>query len=206
MAPHPLINQPVPEFSIPDANGHTFKFPPEEQGVRVKKPIALFFYPEAGTFGCIREACQFRDALVEKEIFKRTDVQVIGISPDPVPKQKQFVESQSLTYPVLSDEKHVAYQAFHVGKSLLGFTDTRTTFVIDSEGIIRDSLSATMNYSAHVKFVIKALGKLEVDSSQHSGESSSKTHDVEDDAVRSDDSSSSQIRDELGRVAYVVGA
>jgi hypothetical protein len=33
----------------------------------------------------------------EKEIFKRTDVQVIGISPDPVPKQKQFVESQKLT-------------------------------------------------------------------------------------------------------------
>jgi hypothetical protein len=53
--------------------------------VRVKKPIALFFYPEAGkhpftcsgpnycvypfrcragTFGCTREACQFRDALV----------------------------------------------------------------------------------------------------------------------------------------------
>lgn len=85
MAPHPLINESVPEFSLPDANGHMFKFPPEEQGVRVKKPIALFFYPEAGkhscidmlrpevlcssirctgTFGCTREACQFRDALV----------------------------------------------------------------------------------------------------------------------------------------------
>lgn len=203
MAPHPLINQPAPEFSIPDANGHMFNFPPEEQGVRVKKPIALFFYPEAGTFGCTHEACQFRDALVEKEIFKRTNVQVIGISPDPVPKQKKFVESQNLTYPVLSDEEHVAYQAFHVGKGLFGFTDARTTFVIDSEGIIRDSLSATMNYNAHVKFVIKALGKLE---SQPSVESLSKIHDVDADAARSDDPSSSQIRDELGRVAYVVSA
>ncbi|KAG1822556.1 peroxiredoxin Q, partial [Suillus subaureus] len=161
MAPHPLINEPAPEFSVPDANGRMFKFPPEEQGVRVKKPIALFFYPGAGTFGCTREACQFRDALVEKDIFRRTGVQVIGISPDPVPKQKQFAESQNLTYPVLSDEKHIAYHAFHVGKGLLGFTDARTTFVIDSEGIIRDSLSATMNYNAHVGFVIKALGKLE---------------------------------------------
>jgi peroxiredoxin Q/BCP len=180
-----------------------FKFPPEEQGVRVKKPIALFFYPEAGTFGCTREACQFRDALVEKEIFKRTDVQVIGISPDPVPKQKQFVESQKLTYPVLSDEKHVAYQAFHVGKGLLGFTDARTTFVIDNEGIIRDSLTATMNYNAHVKFVIKALEKLE---SRSSVESLSKTRNADTDLACSDDSSSSQIRNELGRVAYVVGA
>lgn len=203
MAPHPLINEPAPEFLIPDANGHMFKFPPGEQGVRVKKPIALFFYPEAGTFGCTREACQFRDALVEKEIFKRTDVQVIGISPDPVPKQKQFVESQNLTYPVLSDEKRVAYQAFHVGKGLLGFVDARTTFVIDKEGIIRDSLSATMNYNAHVKFVIKALGELE---SQPSVESSSKTHDADTDTARPDDPSLSQVRDELGRVAYAVGA
>lgn len=204
MAPHPLINKPAPEFSIPDANGHMFKFPPEEQGVRVKKPIALFFYPEAGTFGCTREACQFRDALVEKGIFKQTDVQVIGISPDPVPKQKQFAESQNLTYPVLSDEKHVAYQAFHVGKGLLGFADARTTFVIDKEGIIRDSLSATMNYNAHVKFVIKALGKLE--SQPAAVESSSKTNDADTDAARPDYPSSSQTRDELGRVAYVVGA
>lgn len=169
----------------------------------MKKPIALFFYPEAGTFGCTREACQFRDALVEKEIFKRTDVQVIGISPDPVSKQKQFAESQNLNYPVLSDERHIAYQAFHVGRSLLGFTDARTTFVIDSEGIIRDSLSATMNYNAHVKFVIKALEKLEP---QHSAESSSKTHDADSDAARSDDPLSSQSREELSRVANMVGA
>ncbi|KAG2153010.1 thioredoxin-like protein [Suillus bovinus] len=200
MAPHPLINEPAPEFSIPDANGHMFKFPPEEQGVRVKKPIALFFYPEAGTYGCTREACQFRDALVEKEIFKRTDVQVIGISPDPVPKQKRFVESQNLTYPVLSDEKHVAYQAFHVGKGLLGFSDARTTFVIDNKGIIRDSLSATINYNAHVKFVIKALEALESQSSVEP------IHDTDVDAARSDDPPSSPSREELGRAAYVVGA
>ncbi|KAG1749287.1 thioredoxin-like protein [Suillus lakei] len=214
MAPHPLINKPVPEFSIPDANGPHVQVPPEEQGLASEEPIALFFYPEAGKRSPIhmfrpeversvatREACQFRDALVEKEIFKRTDVQVIGISPDPVPKQKQFVESQNLTVSCLENsERHAtrstfAYQAFHVGKGLLGFADARTTFVIDNEGIIRDSLSATMNYNAHVKFVVKALGKLS---------SSSKKHDA--DAARSDDPSSSQIRDELGRVAYVAGA
>ncbi|KAG2145874.1 thioredoxin-like protein [Suillus clintonianus] len=198
MAPHPLINKPAPEFSIPDANGHMFKFPPEVQGLQVKKPIALFFYPESGSLSCTREACQFRDALTGR---KMTDVQVIGISHDSVPKQKQFVESQNLTYPVLSDEKHVAYKAFHVGKSFLGLTDARTTFVIDNDGIIRDSLSDTMSSNAHIKFAIRALGKLV---SQPSVESSSKSHDV--DAARSDDSSFSQTRDELGRVAYVAGA
>jgi peroxiredoxin Q/BCP len=60
-----------------------------------------------------------------------------------------------------------------------------------------------MNYNAHVKFVIKALGKLE---SQPAVESSSKTNDADTDAARPDYPSSSQTRDELGRVAYVVGA
>ncbi|KAG1743321.1 thioredoxin-like protein [Suillus paluster] len=199
MTLHPLINKPAPEFSVPDANGQMFKFPPEEQGRRVNKPIALFFYPESGSLACTQEACQFRDALVEKEIFKRTNVQVIGISPDSVPKQKQFVESHNLTYPVLSDEKHVAYGAFQVGKSFLGFTDARTTFVIDRDGIIRDSLSATMIYRAHVKFVVKALEKL-ASQVEPSPQSSAERHDT--DAARSDVPSSA----ELGRVACVVGA
>lgn len=47
--PHPLINEPTPKFCIPDANGRIFKFPPEEQGQRVCKPIAVFFYRESGT-------------------------------------------------------------------------------------------------------------------------------------------------------------
>ncbi|KAG0700455.1 thioredoxin-like protein [Suillus ampliporus] len=201
MAPHPLINKPAPEFSIPHANGHMFKFPPEEQGRRVNKPIALCFYPESGTLACSREACQFRDALVENAIFKRTEVQVIGISPDPVPKQKQFVESQHLTYPVLSDEKHIAHKTFQVGKGFLGLTDARTTFVIDRDGIIRDSLSSTMIYTPHIQFVAEALEKLV---SQPFAQSSAERHDTN--SSRSDDQSTSPSRDELGRVAYVVSA
>lgn len=45
---HPLIDKPAPSFSIPDSNGDVFKFPPEEEGKRIEKPIALFFYPSAG--------------------------------------------------------------------------------------------------------------------------------------------------------------
>ncbi|OJA09330.1 hypothetical protein AZE42_05454 [Rhizopogon vesiculosus] len=201
MAPHALINKPAPEFLIPDANGQMFKFPPEKQGQRVHKPIALFFYPKSGTLGRTREAAQFRDALAKNKIFKQTGVQVIGISGDPAPKQKQFAESQNLTYPVLSDENHVAHEAFQVDKSLFGFIDSRTTFVIDKDDVIRDSLSTTLNYGAHVEFVTKALEKLaSKDEDTSSIESSSEGGDA--DAAGSDE----QIRDELGRAAYVVGA
>lgn len=135
MAPqHPLIDQVAPSFSIPDSNGDMFKFPPEQEGKPVERPIALFFYPKSGklafpsradlmrfrctgTYGCTREACHFRDALAggclshprepvmrhsltirtsEEDVYKRSDVLVVGVSSDPVDKQKAFVEKHKL--------------------------------------------------------------------------------------------------------------
>jgi peroxiredoxin len=40
-------------------------------------------------------------------------------------------------YPVLSDEEHVARNAFHVRRAFFGLSKSRTTFVIDQDGIIR---------------------------------------------------------------------
>ncbi|KAK7682378.1 hypothetical protein QCA50_014583 [Cerrena zonata] len=154
--PHPLVGKEAPALSLPEANGETYTFEPGKSGV----PIALFFYPKAGTYGCTKEACQFRDALTEKDVFKNSNVQVVGVSGDSVEKQKQFKEKQGLTYPILSDSKGEARKAYHVGKGLLGLTDARTTFVIDSKGIVREVLDATLNFGAHSKFVNKWLTKL----------------------------------------------
>ena len=40
-------------------------------------------------------------------------------------------------YPVLSDAKGESRKAYHVGKGLMGLTDARTTFFIDSKGVVR---------------------------------------------------------------------
>ncbi|KIM66812.1 hypothetical protein SCLCIDRAFT_1210866 [Scleroderma citrinum Foug A] len=203
MTPHPLINKEAPYFTLPDANGVVFQFPPEEGGHRVEKPIAVFFYPLSGSFGCTREACQFRDALAENEIFKHSNVQVIGISGDPVAKQKAFVEKNHLSFPVLSDPEHVAYKAFSVGKSMFGLTDARTTFIIDGKGVVRSVLSASMNVNAHVKFVIKELEKI-----QGSGGESAVARDeaAPVQGQGQEEPASSAERNELGRVANAVSA
>ncbi|KAI0647998.1 AhpC-TSA-domain-containing protein [Trametes meyenii] len=160
MARHPLIGQPAPAISLPGADGETYTLTPADKGV----PVALFFYPKSGSYGCTKEACQFRDALAEKDLFKRTKVEIVGISTDPVDKQKEFVEKQKLTYPVLSDAKGEARKAYHVGKGLFGLAETaRTTFLIDAKGVVRDVLDTTVNFSAHVKFVTKWLDKLEAE-------------------------------------------
>ncbi|KAI6027522.1 thioredoxin-like protein [Pisolithus microcarpus] len=182
MAPHPLIDKEAPSFTLLDANGDSFKFPPEEGGKRVDKPIAVFFYPQSGA----HERMTSMARLPENEIFKRSDVQVIGISADPVEKQKSFVQKNRLSFPVLSDQDRAAHNAFQVGRGMFGLTDARTTFVIDGGGIVRGVLSATMNYSAHAKF--------------GSGEGAGEPQ------PSAEVPASSPERDELGRVAGAVSA
>ncbi|EJF63383.1 AhpC-TSA-domain-containing protein [Dichomitus squalens LYAD-421 SS1] len=157
---HPLVGKPAPAISLPAADGETYTLTPGAKGV----PVALFFYPKSGSYGCTKEACQFRDALAEKDLFKRTKVEIVGVSSDAVDKQKTFVEKQKLTYPILSDPDGEARKAYHVGKGLFGLAETaRVTFFIDSKGTVRDVLDTTLNYSAHVKFVSKWLDKLEAE-------------------------------------------
>ncbi|KAJ7044084.1 peroxiredoxin Q [Mycena alexandri] len=155
-----LIGKPAPSITLLNYDGESFTLNPAEKAL----PIALFFYPKAGTYGCTKEACQFRDAIAEKDTFKAGKVEIIGISPDPVEKQKAFVEKNKLTYPVLSDTKGEAAKAYGVGKGMFGLADVaRTTIIIDAKGNIRDTVEGTINYGAHSKFVTKWLDKLEAE-------------------------------------------
>lgn len=160
MSHQALIGKPAPTFTLPNYDGENFTLTPGEGGL----PIALFIYPKSGSFGCTKEACQFRDAIAEKDTFKPGQVRIVGISRDTVEKQKLFVEKEKLTYPVLSDVEGKALKAYKVGRGMLGMTNVaRITFIIDKKGIVRDALDATMHYSAHTKFVSRWLDKLEAE-------------------------------------------
>ena len=100
--------------------------------------VALFFYPKALTPGCTTEACGFRDLHGE---LVAAGVRVLGISHDPVDKLDRFRAKHGLEYPLLSDEQHVATEAFGVhglkkfmGREFMGIF--RTTFLIDPQGVV----------------------------------------------------------------------
>jgi len=154
MSPSPLIGKLAPTFTLKNHDGTDYEFKPEGG-----TPTAIFFYPQSGTYGCTREACQFRDALIENDAFKGSNLRVIGISPDAVEKQEAFVKKQKLTYPVLSDSAGEFRKLYGVGKGILGLTEARVTYFVDSKGIVRDVVDATVNYAAHVAFVKKCLAK-----------------------------------------------
>jgi peroxiredoxin Q/BCP len=104
--------------------------------------VILFFYPEAMTPGCTKEACDFRDSLVPLQAAGYT---LLGISRDAPEKLRRFREQEGLTYDLLSDPDHKVHAKYGVwgdkmnyGKLIKGVI--RSTFVIDPNGRIEHAL------------------------------------------------------------------
>ncbi len=68
------------------------------------------------------------------ERFAGKNAQVLGVSMDDLETNKKFADSLKLPFPLASDPKGQAAEAYGV-KSALGYA-SRTTFVIDGEGNI----------------------------------------------------------------------
>src|SRR6478672_7774829 len=124
------IGDEVADFELLDQDGT----PRRLSNLLADGPVVLFFYPAAMTAGCTREACHFRDLAAE---FAAAGVQRVGISRDPVAKQKQFADKHSFDYPLLSDEDGSVAALFGVQRGgfaqRLGAPVKRWTFAIDRD-------------------------------------------------------------------------
>jgi peroxiredoxin Q/BCP len=132
-SPYPAAGSRAPAFKVPASTGETINLE-DYRGRR----IVLYFYPRADTPGCTKEACGFRDAITS---YKKLDVPVFGVSPDPIEDVKKFAEKFKLNFPLLADadqrlcEKYGVWQE----KSMYGkkyFGAARTTFIISPDGKI----------------------------------------------------------------------
>jgi thioredoxin-dependent peroxiredoxin len=128
--------QPAPDFSLTSDRGETVSLA-DLRGHRV----LVYFYPAAGTPGCTKEACDFRDNLTA---FDDADVTVLGISPDKPEKLAKFREKEGLTFPLPSDPDKSVMQAWGAWgeKTMYGKTTTgviRSTFLVDAEGTIEEA-------------------------------------------------------------------
>ncbi|ASR37753.1 peroxiredoxin [Prauserella marina] len=144
---------PAPDFTLPDSEGNKVSLA-DFRG----RSVVVYFYPAAGTPGCTKQACDFRDNLAE---LNDAGYQVLGISPDKQEKLAKFVAAEQLTFPLLSDpDKTVLTEwgAFgekkNYGRIVQGVI--RSTFVIDPDGVI---VKAAYNVRAtgHVAKLIRDL-------------------------------------------------
>ena len=73
---------PAPDFALLDQHGNTVRL----EDYRGRK-LLLYFYPEADTPGCTTQSCDLRD---HRQDLAAIGLDVVGISPDPPPKQLAF--------------------------------------------------------------------------------------------------------------------
>jgi peroxiredoxin Q/BCP len=143
-------NDIVPDFELPDQDGT----PRTLTGLLAAGPLVLFFYPMAMSTGCTKESCHFRDLAAE---FADAGAQRVGISTDPVAKQKQFADLHRFDYPVLSDVDGTVARLFAVKRRFGPVAVRRTTFVIDTDRRVLGVIASELNMHTHAD---EALGLL----------------------------------------------
>ena len=123
----------APAFTLSDQDGASVSL----ADFRGQKVI-LYFYPEAMTPGCEKQACDFRDSL---NSLRGAGYTVLGVSRDDPAKLRQFREKDGLNFELLSDPDRAVHELYGTWgeKSMYGKTVTgviRSTFVIDEEGVV----------------------------------------------------------------------
>ncbi|MGI8817437.1 MAG: peroxiredoxin [Pseudonocardia sp.] len=144
------VGDQVSNFELPDETGTPRKL----SELLANGPVVLFFYPMAMTGGCTAEACHFRDLAEE---FAAVGAQPVGISPDPVEKQKLFASTNSFGYPLLSDAGGTVAKEFGVWRKLLPLHTKRRTFVIGQDGRVIESIKSEMKFELHADEALRIL-------------------------------------------------
>lgn len=124
--------------------------------------VLVYFYPAAGTPGCTKQACDFRDNLAA---FEGADVVVLGVSPHKPAKLASFREKEGLTFPLLSDPDKSTMQAWgaYGEKTMYGKTTVgviRSTFLVSPEGTIEEARYG-VKATGHVGRLLRDLDVLQ---------------------------------------------
>jgi peroxiredoxin Q/BCP len=139
----------VPDFTATDQDGTTVQF----ADLLAKGPTVLFFYPKAGTPGCTKESCHFRDLAAE---FAEIGAHRVGVSADSVEAQAAFDAKHSLGFPLLSDPDKAIAKLFGV-KRMGPLMNKRATFVIAADGTVLEAISSEMNMDVHADQALEVL-------------------------------------------------
>jgi len=113
----------------------------------------LFFYPKAGTPGCTKQVCAFRDSI---KVIQKEGGTVYGISMDSVEAQKKFHKDHSLKFDLLSDESGKIVDQYG-GRGMM--YAKRDTFIVDDQLRIRKHMK-DVDPTLDAQNVAKAIKEL----------------------------------------------
>ncbi|MBC7532653.1 MAG: peroxiredoxin [Oligoflexus sp.] len=114
----------APNFTGKNQDGQTF-----DLSARKGHWTVLYFYPKAGTPGCTKQACAFRDSI--KKI-QSEGAEVYGVSADSVAEQKAFHTEHKLGFDLIADPDDKIIDMYGSKMPLVNMSK-RWTFIISPE-------------------------------------------------------------------------
>jgi peroxiredoxin Q/BCP len=141
----------APAFELPDDKGTMVRL----ADLLLGGPIVLYFYPVDFTPVCTRQACMFRDAYTEIE---NHGLRVFGVSPQAPEVHQRFRAQYRIPFPLLSDPDKVVIGKYEA-TGPFGLLVRRITYLIDTDGRIRDALQADLQVSRHRRFIERMVSK-----------------------------------------------
>jgi len=145
------LGEPAPDFELPAQDGQPVRLSDELK----RGPVVLFFYPRALTPGCTKESCHFRDLEAE---FAAAGAVRLGISADPIDRQRQFADKHGFDFPLLSDPDRVVARQYGVKRPGPLF-NRRATFVIGADGRLLAEISSEFDMGKHADEALAVLGR-----------------------------------------------
>jgi len=147
------IGDRAPDFSLPASGDQTLSLA-DFKG----RKLVLYFYPKDNTPGCTTQAIDFTAAA---KAFEAANTAVVGVSADSLKKHDNFITKHQLAIPLISDEDHVALNAYGVwveksmyGKKFMGIE--RATYLISEDGKIA-AIWRKVKVKGHIEAVLEAV-------------------------------------------------
>lgn len=122
---------------------------------KIGKKLVVYFYPKDETYGCTKEACEFRD---QYEDFVGAGAEVIGVSRDDAASHASFKQHHRLPFTLLTDPGGKVAQSW--GVKGLGPLPGRVTFVFDKDGVVRHRFDSMVRFGKHVSEALEVVKKL----------------------------------------------
>jgi peroxiredoxin Q/BCP len=166
----PGVGDMAPEIVANDQDGRLWKMADHLD----RDYLVIYFYPAAMTGGCTKQAQAYRDRKTELE---ELNVEVVGISGDPVVNLKHFQKAHDLNFSLLSDVSGAIAASLGVpvgtggtitreieGQNLVlgrACSTSRWTFVVDRDRniVYKDAeVEAAMDSQKVMDFIRKQKG------------------------------------------------
>lgn len=143
------VGDTAPDFEAADQNGEDVRLTTWlERG-----PVIVYFYPADFSPICTAQACTFRD---RADSLDKAGYRILGVSPQSASSHRRFAAAHGLTFPLLSDTDKTIIRAYGVDGPL-GFGVRRATFLIHTDGRIKNRVVSDLFLGSHTAFLSSVL-------------------------------------------------